>query len=243
MAIKRRGLLLGSTALWLGAPAIGLGNLWEALCWHARDEAFTVYGLIAETMEWPDDRSWVAFNLRPQAKWHDGSPITVEDVIWSFDTLKAKGLPRYASYYADVLKAEKTGDRKVLFTFRGNVNHELPLIVSSLEILPSKWWAGKDFEKVSLEPAMGSGAYKIDSVDVGRSITYRRVADWWAKDLWMNRGRNNFDTIRYDYYRDNDIVFEAFKSGDTEIRRENSGRNWMTKYDFPAVKEIGRAHV
>jgi microcin C transport system substrate-binding protein len=220
-----------------GVPAAGVGTLWETLCWHARDEAFTVYGMVAETIEWPEDRSWVAFNLRPQAKWHDGSPITVEDVIWSFETLKAKGLPRYASYYADVLKAEKTGDRKVLFSFRGTVNRELPLIISSLEILPSKWWADKDFEKVSLEPAMGSGAYKIDSVDVGRSITYRRVADWWAKDLWMNRGRNNFDTIRYDYYRDNDIVFEAFKSGDTEIRRENSGRNWMTKYDFPAVKD------
>jgi microcin C transport system substrate-binding protein len=220
-----------------GVPAASISTLWETLCWHARDEAFTVYGMIAETIEWPEDRSWVAFNLRSQAKWHDGTPITVEDVIWSFNTLKAKGLPRYASYYADVLKAEKTGDRKVLFSFRGNVNRELPLIVSSLEILPSKWWAGKDFEKVSLEPAMGSGAYKIDNVDVGRSITYRRVPDWWAKDLWMNRGRNNFDTVRYDYYRDNDIVFEAFKSGDTEIRRENSGRNWMIKYDFPAVKD------
>ena len=126
------------------------------------------------------------------------------------------------------MKAEKAGDRKVLFSFRGNVNRELPLIVSSLPILPSKWWAGKDFEKVSLEPALGSGAYKIDAVDVGRSISYRRVPDWWAKDLWMNRGRNNFEAIRYDYYRDNNIVFEAFKAGDLDIRRENSGRNWKT---------------
>jgi microcin C transport system substrate-binding protein len=220
-----------------GVPATAISTLWETLCWHARDEAFTVYGMIAETIEWPEDRSWVAFTLRPQAKWHDGTPITVEDVVWSFDILKAKGTPRYATYYSDVLKAEKTGERKVLFTFRGNVNRELPLIVSSLPILPSKWWAGRDFEKVSLEPAMGNGAYKIDSVDVGRSITYRRLPDWWAKDLWMNRGRNNFDTVRYDYYRDNDIVFEAFKSGDTDIRRENSGRNWMIRYDFPAAKD------
>jgi microcin C transport system substrate-binding protein len=221
-----------------GVAAAGIGTLWETLCWHAPDEAFTVYGMIAETIEWPEDRSWVAFNLRPQARWHDGSPITVEDVIWSFDTLKAKGPPMYASYYGDVLKAEKTGDRKVLFTFRGNVNRELPLIMSSLAVLPSKWWAGKDFEKVSLEAAMASGAYKVDSFDVGRSITYRRVPDWWAKDLWMNRGRNNFDTIRYDYYRDNSIVFEAFKAGDTDIRRENSGRNWMVGYkDLPAVKD------
>src|SRR5438128_3937371 len=107
-----------------GVPAAGIGSLWETLCWHARDEAFTVYGMIAETIEWPEDRSWVAFTLRPQAKWHDGSPITVEDVIWSFDTLKAKGSPNFASYYTDVLKAEKTGDRKVLFTFRGTVNRE-----------------------------------------------------------------------------------------------------------------------
>jgi microcin C transport system substrate-binding protein len=221
-----------------GVPAAGVGELWETLCWHARDEAFTVYGMIAETIEWPEDRSWVAFNLRPQAKWHDGSPITVEDVIWSFDTLKAKGTPRYATYYADVLKAEKTGPAKVLFNFRGNVNRELPLIISSLPILPSKWWASRDFEKVSLEPALASGAYKVDSVDIGRSITYRRVPDWWAKDLWMNRGRNNFETKRYDYYRDNNIVFEAFKAGDLDIRRENSGRNWKTRYDdVPAVKD------
>jgi len=221
-----------------GVPAAGIGALWETLCWHARDEAFTVYGMIAETIEWPEDRSWVAFTLRPQAKWHDGSPITVEDVIWSFDTLKAKGSPNFASYYTDVLKAEKTGDRKVLFTFKGGVNRELPLIMSSLPILPSTWWAGKDFEKVSLEPALASGAYKVDSVDIGRSITYRRVPDWWAKDLWMNRGRNNFETMRYDYYRDNNIVFEAFKAGDLDIRRENSGRNWKTRYDdVPAVKD------
>jgi microcin C transport system substrate-binding protein len=221
-----------------GVPATGLATLWETLCWHAPDEAFSVYGMVAETIEWPDDRSWVAFNLRPQARWHDGTPITVEDVIWSFDTLKAKGPPSYASYYADVLKAEKTGERKVLFTFRGNVNRELPLIMSSLAVLPSKWWATHDFEKVSLEAALGSGAYKVDNFDVGRSIIYRRVPDWWAQDLWMNRGRHNFETIRYDYYRDNSIVFEAFKAGDTDIRRENSGRNWMIGYkDLPAVKD------
>ncbi len=221
-----------------GVPAAGIDTLWETLCWPARDEAFTVYGMIAETIEWPEDRMWVAFTLRPQARWQDGTPITVEDVVWSFDTLKSKGSPRYATYYADVVKAEKSGDRKVLFSFRGNVNRELPLILGSLPVLPSKWWAGKDFEKVSLEPALASGPYTIDSVDVGRSITYRRVPDWWAKDLWMNRGRNNFETVRYDYYRDGNIAFEAFKAGDLDIRRENSGRNWKTKYDdVPAVKD------
>jgi microcin C transport system substrate-binding protein len=167
----------------------------------------------------------------------DGTPITVEDIIWSFDTLKAKGPPSYASYYADVLKAEKTGDRKVLFTFRNNENHELPLILGQLPALPSKWWASRDFEKASLEVALSSGAYKVDSFDVGRSITYRRVTDWWARDLWMNRGRYNFETLRYEYYRDAEVTFEAFKAGETDVRRENSGRNWMTRYDIPAVKD------
>jgi len=220
-----------------GVSAVGVTQQWESLCWQSRDEAFTCYGLIAETLEWPDDRSWVAFNLRPEAKWHDGSPITVDDVIWTFETLRTKGLPRFASYYADVVKVEKTGDRKVLFTFKSGVNRELPLILGQLQILPSKWWAGRDFEKVSLEPALGSGAYKVDTFDVGRSISYRRVPEWWAKDLWMNRGRNNFDVLRYEYYRDAEVVFEAFKAGETDVRRENSARNWVTRYDIPAVKD------
>ena len=229
-----------------GVPATGLTVMWETLCWHSRDEAFSSYGLIAETIEWPEDRSWVAFTLRPQARWHDGSPITVEDVIWTFETLKTKASPRYATMFGDVTKAEKTGDRKVLFTFRGNVNRELPLIVSGMPVLPSQWWKSRDFEKASLEPALGSGAYKVDSVDVGRSITYRRVADWWARDLWMNRGRNNFETMRYDYYRDNNIVFEAFKAGELDIRRENAASIWKTRYDdLPAVKDgrIQRAEL
>ena len=229
-----------------GVPAAGIGNLWETLCRQSPDEAFTVYGLIAKTIEWPDDRSWVAFTLRSQAKWHDGTPITPEDVVFSFDILKSKGRPNYAAYYADVLKAEKVGDRKVHFTFRDAVNHELPLILGQLPILSSKWWQGKDFEKVSLEPALGSGPYKVDSADVGRSITYRRVPEWWAKDLWLNRGRSNFETMRYDYYRDNTIVFEAFKGGAIDIRRENSGRNWMIGYkDLPAIADgrIQRAAI
>ncbi|HZQ00998.1 MAG TPA: extracellular solute-binding protein [Reyranella sp.] len=220
-----------------GVPATGIGVLWETLCFHADDEPFTVYGLIADSIEVPQDRSWVAFTLRPQAKWNDGTPITVEDVVWSFDTLKAKGPPLYASYYGDVLKAEKTAENTVRFSFRGANNRELPLIISELPVLPSKWWASRDFDKASLEVALSSGPYKVDNYDAGRWISYRRNPDYWGRDLWMNRGRNNFDTIRYDYYRDNDVLFEAFKAGDADIRRENSGRNWMTKYDFPAVKD------
>ena len=129
-------------------PAAGITAIWDTLCWSSRDEASTEYGLVAETIEWPEDRSWVAFTLRPQARFHDGTPITVEDVIFTFDILKAKGAPNYAFYYHDVLKAEKVGDRKVLFTFRDNTNKELPLILGQLPVLPSKWWATRDFEKV-----------------------------------------------------------------------------------------------
>ncbi len=218
-------------------PAAGITAIWDTLCWNSRDEASTEYGLIAETIEWPEDRSWAAFTLRPQARFHDGSPITVEDVIWTFDTLKAKGLPNYAFYYNDVLKAEKVGDRKVKFTFRDDTNKELPLIIGQLPVLPSKWWASRDFEKVSLEIPLGSSAYRVDSFDAGRSITYRRVADWWAKDLWMNRGRNNFETMRYEYYRDVTVQFEAFKAGEIDLRQENIARNWATGYDIPPVRD------
>ncbi len=218
-------------------PAAGIGALWDTLCWSSREEASTQYGLIAETIEWPEDRSWVAFTLRPQARFHDGTPIAVEDVIWTFDTLKAKGLPNYAFYYADVLKAEKIGDRKVRFAFRDDTNKELPLIVGELPVLPAKWWATRDFEKVSLEAPLGSGPYKVDSFDVGRSIAYRRAPDWWARDLWMNRGRNNFEVMRYEYYRDATVQFEAFKAGDIDLRQENIARNWATAYDFPAVRD------
>ena len=184
-------------------------------------------------------------HARPQARWHDGSPITVEDVIFTFDILKAKGAPNYAFYYHDVLKAEKVGDRKVLFTFRDNTNKELPLILGQLPVLPSKWWASRDFEKVSLEIPLGSGALQVDTFDVGRSIAYRRVDDWWAKDLWMNRGRNNFDVIRYEYYRDVTVQFEAFKAGELDIRQENIARNWATAYDIPPVRDgrIQRAEI
>ena len=218
-------------------PAAGIGALWEPLCWSSRDEASTGYGLIAESIEWPEDRSWTAFTLRPEARWHDGSPITVEDVIFTLDILKSKGAPNYAFYYHDVLKAEKTGDRTVKFTFRDDTNKELPLIVGQLQILPSKWWATRDFEKVSLEVPMGSGPYKVDTFDAGRSIAFRRVPDWWARDLWMNRGRNNFDVIRYEYYRDVTVQFEAFKAGEIDVRQENIARNWSTAYDIPPVKD------
>ena len=161
-----------------GVAATGIGQLWETLCWHSRDEAFTVYGLIAETIECPTTVRGSPSTCGRRRNGIDGTPITVEDVIWSFETLKAKGLPRYASYYADVLKVEKTDDRKVRFTFRDATNRELPLILGQLPVLPSKWWDGKEFEKVDARRRrLSSGPYKVDSFDIGRSITYRRVPE------------------------------------------------------------------
>ncbi len=183
-------------------PAQGISLTDMALVTSSADEAFSHYGSIAESVEMPDDRSWILFTLNPEARFHDGKPITAEDVIFSLDILRDKGHPLFRSYYADVAKAEAVGERKGRFTFAGGTNRELPLIMGELPILPKHYWQGRDFGKTTLDPPLGSGPYRIAAVDPGRSITYQRVADWWAKDLPVNRGRWNFETIRYDYYRD-----------------------------------------
>jgi microcin C transport system substrate-binding protein len=209
----------------------------ETLLTSSSDEAFTEYGLIAESIEVPDDRSWVAFTLRPQARWHDGNPIAVDDVIFSFNILTAKGTPFYRQYYHNVAKVEAAGDRKVKFTFSGGDNHELPLIMGQLPVLPKHYWEGRDFEKPTLEPPLASGPYKVESFNAGRSITLRRVADYWGKDLPVNVGQNNWDVIRYEYYRDTTVALEAFKAGSIDLRIEMSSRQWATAYDVPAVKD------
>ena len=218
-----------------GVPAAGLGGTVDTLTVASEDEPFSQYGLIAESIEMPADRSWVAFTLRPQARFHDGSPITVEDVIWTFETLKTKGHPFYRSYYAQVAKAEKVGDRKVRFGFAPGDNRELPLIVGQLPVLSRAYWSKRDFEKTTLEPPLGNGAYRIESVEPGRSITYRRVKDYWAVKLPVNVGRENFDSIRFDYYRDITVAIEAFKGGEYDFRQENVAKNWATAYASPAV--------
>lgn len=220
-----------------GTPAAGASAIYDSLMASSDDEAFTYYGLIAESMEVPDDRSWAIFTLRPEARFHDGKPITPEDVIFTFETLKTKGHPLYRSYYADVAKVEKIGDRRVKVGFSGGTNRELPLIVAQVAILPKHYWESREFDKTTLEPPLGSSAYRIGEIEAGRSITLQRVTDYWGKDLPVNRGRNNFDTIRYDYYRDPTIAFEAFKAGNVDFRRDNNSRIWATGYDFQAVRD------
>ncbi len=220
-----------------GSPAIGLGLLFDTLMSPSGDEPASEYGLVAESVETPQDRAWVQYNLRTQARFSDGTSITPEDVIWTFDTLKAKGHPRLRLYYADVLKAEKIGDHSVRFTFRSGDNRELPQIVGEMPVLSKKYWEGRDFERTTLDPPLGSGPYKIESFDAGRSITYRRNPDYWAKDLPVNRGRHNVDVLRYDYYRDQTVALEAFKAGQYDIRVENVAKNWAAGYDSPALRD------
>ena len=179
----------------------------------------------------PGDRSWVAFTLREEARWHDGRPVTVEDVVFSVELLKTKGHPFYRASYANVEKAVAAGERKGRFEFSQGDNRELPLIVGQMPILPKHYWEGRDFEKTTLDAPLGSGPYRIGQVLQGRSIVYERVEDYWGKDLPVNRGRHNFGRIRYDYYRDATIALEAFKAGEYDFREENVSKQWATGYD------------
>lgn len=220
-----------------GNKARGLDLLVDTLMFPSYDEPDSEYGLVAESVEIPKDRTWVQYDLRPEARFHDGSPITPEDVIWTFETLRTKGDPHYRLYYADVTKVEKIGARSVKFIFRNGNNRELPMIVGQIPVLSKKYWEGKDFEKTTLQAPLGSGPYTVESFDAGRYIVYRRDPNYWAKDLPVNRGRNNFDSIRYDYYRDATVALEAFKAGQYDIRVENVAKNWAIGYDSPALRD------
>ena len=218
-----------------GNAAAGSGLIYDNLLTGSLDEPFTEYGLLVESIDMPADRSWVEFTLREEARWHDGRPVTVEDVIWTTETLRTKGHPFYRHYYADIAGVSQTGPRTVRFTFGDTVNRELPLIVGQIDVLPKHWWEGRDFESTTLEPPLGSGPYRIAAVEPGRSITLERVPDYWGRDLAVNRGQNNIDVIRYDYYRDATVAVEAFKAGEFDFRSENNSKEWGTAYDLPDV--------
>ena len=226
-----------------GDPAGGLRLTYDSLMSSSPDEPSSEYAHIAEWVSYPDDYASVTFGLRPQARFHDGKPITPEDVIFSLEALK-KAHPRYAFYYKNVVKAEKTGEREVTFTFDVKGNRELPQIVGQLTVLPKHYWEGKrsdgqqrDITKSTLEAPLGSGAYKVKEFDPGRSITFERVDDYWAKDLPIAKGQWNFDEIKLNYFRDRTPAFEQFKSGKLDFWRERVASQWATGYGFPAVKK------
>jgi len=221
-----------------GVSADGLRDyVYESLLARAYDEPFTLYGLIAEAVETPPDRSWVEFTLNPNAKFSDGTPITVDDVIFSYAVLRDHGRPNHRSYYKKVTKVEKTGKRKVRFTFDGSGDREMPLIMGLMPLLPHHLFTNDTFEKTTLKPPIGSGPYVIDKVDPGKRITYKRDPNYWGRDLPVNRGRYNFDEIRFDYYRDAGAMFEAFKSGLVTFRDEADPTRWTEGYDFPALRD------
>ncbi|HYI88792.1 MAG TPA: extracellular solute-binding protein [Beijerinckiaceae bacterium] len=220
-----------------------IGLIYDTLMTSSLDEVGTEYGLLAEAVRYPADFSSVTYRLHAAARWHDGTPVTPADVIFSFEALKANN-PQYAFYYKNVTRAEQTGEREVAFTFDEKNNRELPQIVGQLPILPKHWWEGtapdgkkRDVTQTTLEVPLGSGPYRLKGFEAGRSATYERVAAYWGKDLPVNVGKNNFGEIRSEYFRDATVMLEAFKGDQLDFRQENVARNWATAYDFPAVRD------
>ncbi|WP_371368421.1 extracellular solute-binding protein [Pseudomonas sp. QL9] len=220
-----------------GNPASQINLVYDTLTFHSLDEPFTEYGLLAEKIEKDPQQRFVRFFLRPQARFADGTPVTAEDVVFTFNTLMTKGDPMYRNYYADVDKVVAEDRLRVRFDFKRAGNRELPLILGQIAILPKHWWDSRDFGKTSLEPPLGSGPYRVAKVDPGRSIRYERVKDYWAKDLPVNRGFNNFDAVVVDSYRDLTVALEAFKAGQFDFNEERIAKNWATAYDSPAVRD------
>jgi microcin C transport system substrate-binding protein len=226
-----------------GSLAGGVDLIFDSLMVSALDEVSSEYGLLAEAVSYPADFSSVTYRLRAEAKWHDGMPVTPDDVIFSFGAFK-KHSPQLSAYYRHVIKAEKTGPREITFTFDSTGNRELPQIVGQLSVLPKHWWEGtdksgnkRDVGATTLEPPLGCGAYRIKEFVPGRSIVYERVKDYWGRALNVNVGRDNFDEMRFEYFRDTTVALEAFKADQVDWRSENSAKNWATSYDFPAVRE------
>ena len=222
-----------------GDAAPGIGLVTETLMTSSMDEPFSEYGLLAEEIEYPDDRSGVVFHLNPAARWHDGEAITVEDVIWTFETLREKGAPVYRFYYGSVAEVTREGERAVRFVFHPGENRELPLILGQLPVLPRHWWTsqGREIGDTTLEPPLGSGPYRVKRFEAGRFVEYERVADWWARDLAVSRGRFNFDLMRYEVFRDALVQRQALKAGTIDVMVETQAKAWATEYDIPQVRD------
>ena len=216
--------------------AVGVGLIYDSLTYHSPDEPFTEYGLLAERIDKAPDNRYVRFILNPKARFHDGTPVTAEDVIFTFNILLEKGDPMYRHYYADVAQVVAEDKLRVRFDFKHRDNRELPLILGQIQVLPKHWWATRDFSKGDLEPPLGSGPYRIGKVAPGSAVTFERVKDWWAKDLPVSRGLYNFDRIQVDFYRDSQVALEAFKAGQFDVNLEYSAKDWNTGYDSPALR-------
>ncbi len=222
-----------------GTPVSAVsGFVFDTLMKSSSDEPFTMYALIAKTIETPKDRAWVRFELDERARFHDGSPITSADVVFTFEMLTSdRAHPAYRQYYYDVVKAEADGPRAVKFTFRAAGNRELPLIVGQLPVISKAYWSGRAFDQVTLDRPLGNGPYRIGDLAAGRYVVFERVKDYWAADLPTNRGYNNFDVIRLDYFRDATVAREAFKAGEFDYRFENQALAWATQYETEAVRK------
>ena len=230
-----------TTAPWVTLPGgsgsgASVGHVWESLLTASADEIATAYCHLAEAVELPADRMWVAFDIRPEARFADGQPVTAEDVAWTFRTLLEKGRPSFKIQVADVTEVVVEGPRRVVYRFKSNENRELPLLVGALPVLPKHFFEGRDFARPLTDAPIGSGPYRITGFELGRSVTYERNPDWWARDRPTGKGTNNFDRVRSEYYRDSAVAMEAFKAGSIDLRSENISKNWATAYDFPAVK-------
>jgi len=219
-----------------GTADLGIGLIYDTLMAGNPDEATAEYGHLAETVELPADRRGVTFELRATARWHDGRPVTAEDVVFTFNALRTQGRPFFRAYWADVTEVVAESPRRVTFRFKDAGNRELAQILGDLPVMPKHWWEGRDFARPSLDVPLGSGPYRLERFEPNRSVVYRRVEDYWARDLGVRRGLNNFDTLRYEYFRDTTVAFEAFKAGQSDFRTENVARDWATGYDFPAAR-------
>jgi len=238
--IMRGTAAVGMTGPWVVLPGGSgsgsvIGHVWECLLASSADEIATGYGHLAKTVELPADKMWVAFELRPEARFSDGTPVTAEDVAWTFRTLMTQGRPAFRIEMGEVKDVTVEGPLRVVFHFTANDNRELPLILGGLPVLPKHYFEGRDFTRPLSDAPIGSGPYRVANFELGRSITYERRPDWWAANLPTGKGTNNFDRVRIEYFRDSTVAMEGFKAGQIDLRSENIAKNWANAYAFPAV--------